>query len=78
MTMTTTEEPPKKQHSGHGRVPAVTGYDGYLNRSVRLQKDLSERLIRAARKANVTPSSLIRAILSSSLPDLPDLVDGDQ
>ena len=69
MTMTTTEKQPK-HHTGNGRAQTLIGYPGYLNRSVRLQKDLHERLVLAAEKSNVTPSSLIRAILSANLPDL--------
>ena len=69
MTMTTTEKQPKHD-TGNGRAQTLIGYPGYLNRSVRLQKDLHERLVLAAEKSNVTPSSLIRAILSANLPDL--------
>ena len=61
-----------KHHTGNGRPQALVGYPGYLNRSVRLQRDLHARLMLAAEQSHVTPSSLIRAILSASLPDLPD------
>src|SRR5664279_1649262 len=49
----------------------------YVDLRAKLPPELRDRLVLAARRANVTPSALVRAVLSTNLPELLIPVGGD-